>query len=195
MGDLTSLCVYCGSSAGDDPKYLDAAVELGRACAAQNVRLVYGGGNIGLMGACADAARSAGGPVLGIIPDFLLQKEGLLDGIENIIVTTMHERKQILFESADAFCVLPGGIGTMDEFIETASWIRLGLHHKPIVLANIGGYWSPMQLLLSHAIDHGFLERSFSTSYRFVDDVSTVITEARNMLQTSLERRDNQDNI
>ena len=156
MKNLKSLCVYCGSSPGDDPKYLEIARRIGCEAAARQVRIVYGGGKMGLMRAAAQTARDAGGKVFGVIPEFLMVKEGLLENIDHKIVATMHERKMIMFEEADAFAVLPGGIGTLEEAIETLSWARLNLHHKPIVIVNSDGFWSPLIELLDHITEHEF---------------------------------------
>jgi uncharacterized protein (TIGR00730 family) len=130
---IGSICVYCGSSDAADPAWLSGAARLGRDLAAADIRLVYGGGGVGLMGACARGALSAGGRVLGVIPEFLLDREGVVPGIETVVVQSMHQRKIRMFEEADAFAVLPGAIGTLEEAIELISWRRLGLHEKPIV--------------------------------------------------------------
>ncbi|MEL6364016.1 MAG: TIGR00730 family Rossman fold protein [Pseudomonadota bacterium] len=182
MGDLTSLCVYCGSSAGDDPKYLDAAVELGRACAAQNVRLVYGGGRLGLMGASAGAARDAGGRVYGVIPDFLVEREGILENVDHDIVETMHERKLKMFEAADAFCILPGGIGTLEELVEILSWARLDLHRKSIVIVDLDGYWSPFVALIEHMVGAKFAHPDLLRDFCVVESAADVIPTARDRM-------------
>lgn len=168
MPKLRSLCVYCGSSFGDEPRYRDIAVRLGQECAKRGVRVVYGGGKMGLMGATASAARDAGGKVFGVIPEFLLAKEGLLDNIDHSVVKTMHERKMLMFEESDAFAVLPGGIGTLEEAIETLSWSRLELHRKPVILVDTNGFWSPLIELFSHITKHGFAPDWF------MDRVATV---------------------
>ncbi|MET0294269.1 MAG: TIGR00730 family Rossman fold protein, partial [Phenylobacterium sp.] len=138
---VRSVCVYCSSSDAAAPSYHAAAAELGRALAAAGLRLVYGGGGVGLMGACAGAAHAAGGEVLGIIPRFLVGPERPIAGIPTRVVESMHERKMQMFEAADAFVVLPGGIGTLEEAVELLSWRRLDLHAKPIVFFNPDGFW------------------------------------------------------
>ncbi|MDP3174110.1 MAG: TIGR00730 family Rossman fold protein, partial [Phenylobacterium sp.] len=129
---LESVCVFCGSSDDADPALLRAAAGVGRELAQAGLKLVYGGGGVGLMGACARAAHEAGGAVLGVIPDFLTAREGALDLVETLVVTSMHERKQIMFDRSDAFVVLPGGIGTLEEVVELLSWRRLDIHRKPV---------------------------------------------------------------
>jgi uncharacterized protein (TIGR00730 family) len=152
---LTSVCVYCGSSNAADPAFLEAAFEIGADFARAGLKLVYGGGGVGLMGATARGAHAAGGAVLGIIPDFLRDREQPFDDVETVIVTSMHERKMLMFERSDAFVVLPGGIGTLEEIIELLSWRRLDLHRKPIVFHNPRGFWDPLFALLRHTIDEG----------------------------------------
>jgi len=141
---LESVCVFCGSSDAADPAYLAAAADLGRALAAADLRLVYGGGGVGLMGATARAAHEAGGKVLGIIPDFLVGKERALETVEHVIVTSMHERKQMFFEQSEGFVILPGGIGTLEEVVELLSWRRLDLHVMPVVFYNPDNFCIPV---------------------------------------------------
>jgi uncharacterized protein (TIGR00730 family) len=153
-----TICVYCGSGAGRDPRYLEAAVTLGRMIATAGHGLVYGGGNVGLMGAVAKAVKDNGGTVTGIIPHFLLTKEKLKADADNIIlVEDMHERKMKMFERADAFVALPGGIGTLEELVEQMTWAQLGRHGKPIVIADIGGFWRPFMDILAHMRMEGFI--------------------------------------
>ncbi|MBB4659547.1 TIGR00730 family Rossman fold protein [Parvularcula dongshanensis] len=156
MSKLSSLCVYCGSRNGDSPVFAEAARTLGRACAENGTKLVYGGGALGLMGETAGAARDAGGEVFGVIPGFLVELEGVLEGVDHEVVDTMHTRKMMMFEQADAFCTLPGGIGTLEEVIELLSWARLELHRKPIVILDIEGFWTPLVDLIDHVIERGF---------------------------------------
>ena len=152
-----SLCIYCGSKTGGGPLYRDAAATLGRLVAENGIRLVFGGGDVGLMGVAADAALGAGGTVVGIIPQFLMDVEAGHAGVtELVVVSSMHERKQRMFELADAFAVLPGGLGTLDETIEIITWRQLGLHDKPIVLVDVDGYWGRLKALIDHVIDQGF---------------------------------------
>lgn len=182
---MKSLCVYCGSRFGDDPAFGDAARFLGAEAARLDWRLVYGGGKLGLMGASAGAARDAGGRVFGVIPDFLVEMEGVLDGVEHTVVKTMHERKMRMFEEADAIVTLPGGIGTLEEVIETMSWARLGLHRKPIIMLNVNGFWEPLRVLLENLVLRGFAAPELLSDYCFVDRVEDVFTAAeRRMLRT-----------
>jgi uncharacterized protein (TIGR00730 family) len=164
MRSIRSICVYCGSSPGNDPRYLEAAQLLGRAIAEAGMRLVYGGGTRGIMGAVAEAALRADGTVLGVIPRFLMNKEATeqaLGGLTELIVTEdMHQRKHALFEHSDAFVALPGGIGTLEEIIEVMTWAQLGRHTKPIILANINHFWDPLTGLLNHMREAGFIHTS-----------------------------------
>ena len=164
MSSIRSICVYCGSSPGNDPRYLEAAKVLGTAIAEDGIRLVYGGGTRGIMGAVADAALKAGGNVLGGIPRFLMNKEAAEDelgGLTELIVTEdMHQRKHALFEQSDAFVALPGGIGTLEEIVEVMTWAQLGRHTKPIVMANINHFWDPLTGLLNHMREAGFIHTS-----------------------------------
>jgi uncharacterized protein (TIGR00730 family) len=147
-----SVCLFCGSSDSADPAFLQAAADFGRILAGEGVRLVYGGGGIGLMGAAAKAAHAAGGEVLGVMPEFLRRREVIYDEVETVVVKTMHERKRIMFEESDAFAVFPGGIGTLEEVVELLSWRRLNLHEKPIVFLNQRGFWEPFYQLIRHTI-------------------------------------------
>ena len=157
MQNIRSLCVYCGSSGAVEAQYRDAASELGANLAQAGIALVYGGGRVGLMGLLADAALAAEGKVTGIIPSHLRDAEVAHRGVtELVVVDSMHERKRLMAERADAFAILPGGIGTLDEMFEIVSWKQLRLHDKPILLVDIGGYWAPLRALLDHIIDTGF---------------------------------------
>jgi hypothetical protein len=171
---MKSLCVYCGSRAGSDPAFLRAAIHIGREAARRDWRIVYGGGKLGLMGATAGAARDAGGKVFGVIPDFLVDMEGVLDGVEHVIVKTMHERKMMMFEESDAILTLPGGIGTLEELIETVSWARLALHRKPILVLNVNGFWTPLKTLIDHVVEKGLAARELASDMIFVDRVEDV---------------------
>ncbi len=176
---IGSVCVYCGSSNAADPRFLEAATAFGGILARENVRLVYGGGGVGLMGACARAAHGAGGRVLGVMPDFLRQKEVLYDEVETIVVGSMHERKAMMFEQADAFAVFPGGIGTLEEVVELMSWRRLGLHRKPIVFFNPGGFWEPLFTLLRHTVDQKLTPPAFMDTWSAVDEVEALLPAMR----------------
>lgn len=161
MTRLDSICVYCGSSNDVNADYLRLAQELGRTLALQGIRLVYGGGGVGLMGACARAVHSEGGDVLGIMPRFLLQKERIFEDVPHEIVEDMHTRKQRMFDESDAFIVLPGGIGTLEEAVEMLSWARLGLHAKPMAFLDEDGFWTPFFQLMDHIINGKFTPEEF----------------------------------
>lgn len=174
--EIKSVCVYCGSSFGSDPAYRQAALDLGQVLAGADLRLVYGGGGVGLMGETARAVHDAGGKVLGIMPQFLRSRELLYDDVETRVVTNMHERKMMMFEEADAFVVLPGGVGTLEEVIELMSWRRLDLHKKPIIFLNINGFWEPLFTLIEHTLKSQFTPASFLNTYISVDTVEDVLT-------------------
>lgn len=177
---LRSVCVYCGSSPGNDPRYVAAATALGTAMGREGVKLVYGGGSNGLMGAVARAALDAGGQVLGVIPEFLKAKERMLESAQELIVVPdMHARKRIMFERADAFIALPGGVGTLEELIEQLTWAQLGRHDKPIAIANLGGFWSPLAKLLDHMRAEGFIHAANRVNYLVVDEVSELLPRLR----------------
>ena len=179
---LKSLCVYCGSRFGQDPIFKETAATVGRTIAENGLRLVFGGGAQGLMGTAAASARDAGGQVLGIIPAFLQAQEGLLDKIESREVETMHERKIGLFEESDAFCVLPGGIGTLEELVEVMSWASLSIHKKPIILMNVKNYWAPFIELIEHICEEGFAYPGLRSSLEVIDDPAQVVSAAQTML-------------
>jgi uncharacterized protein (TIGR00730 family) len=179
MAEIKSICVYCGSSPGNDPLYLEAAQTFGRTLAREKIKLVYGGGGIGLMGAIADATLKAGGNVTGIIPDFLVAREHALDGEHGVIVTNdMHERKRTMFELADAFVAMPGGIGTLEELVEQMTWIQLGRHKKPLLLLNINGFWEPLFALIGHQQQQGFIRRG-SFEYLVADRAEDIVPMLR----------------
>jgi uncharacterized protein (TIGR00730 family) len=174
-GKLDSVCLFCGSSDAADPSYLTAADALGTLLARAGVRLVYGGGGVGLMGAAARAAQREGGRVLGIIPEFLRGREKIYDEVETLVVRDMHERKMLMFERSDAFAVLPGGVGTLEEVVELLSWKRLDLHDKPVVFVNLGGFWDPLFELLHHTIRAKLTPESFAQAWVSVDRVEDVL--------------------
>lgn len=159
--EIRSICVYCGSQPGRDPSYLSAGRALGRSIAEHGLRLVYGGGTLGIMGAVAEGVMATGGKVTGIIPEFLMDKEATrnaLGQLDELIVTdNMHVRKHTMFERSDAFVTLPGGIGTLEEIVEIMTWAQLGRHEKPMVFANVNGFWDPMLSLLAHMTESGFI--------------------------------------
>jgi uncharacterized protein (TIGR00730 family) len=151
MSKINAICVYCGSSPGTDPAFVETAREFGKSLAQNGVRLVYGGGSIGLMGAVASSVIEHGGSATGIIPEFLTAKERPRRlAQEQIVTRDMHERKRTMFDRADAFVALPGGIGTLEELVEQMTWAQLGRHKKPILIANINGFWDPLLVLLQH---------------------------------------------
>ncbi len=176
MAEIRSLCIYCGSKLGHDPRFRDGAARLGRLLAEAGIELVYGGGNIGLMGVAADAALEAGGKVTGIIPRDLKRAEVAHQGLhELVVVDSMHERKRAMFERADAFVALPGGPGTLDETIEIITWRQLRLHDKPVIIVDDGGYWQPLIKLIDHTIAHGFARDTMRGLFTLVDDVDDVL--------------------
>ena len=176
MSSIQRLCVYCGSSGAVDRQYREAASELGARLAAAGIGLVFGGGRVGLMGLLADAALAGGGEVIGIIPSRLRDAELAHPGAtELVVVESMHERKRVMAEKADAFAVLPGGIGTLDEMFEILSWKQLGLHGKPILLADIGGYWAPLRALLDDIVAKGFARPEARELLRVVPTVAAVM--------------------
>jgi uncharacterized protein (TIGR00730 family) len=172
---LDSVCVFCGSSDAADPQFLSAAAGLGRALAQADLKLVYGGGGVGLMGACARGAHDAGGRVLGIIPDFLLTRERVLEEVEHVIVANMHERKMMMFERSDSFVILPGGIGTLEEVVELLSWRRLDLHAKPVVFYNPRDFWRPLFETFQMTVDEKLTPQDFMESFVAVEKIEDVV--------------------
>ncbi|MEM8964733.1 MAG: TIGR00730 family Rossman fold protein [Acidobacteriota bacterium] len=154
------ICVFCGASPGQNPAYLDAARQTGRLLAERGLTVVYGGGNIGMMGELADAALAAGGEVIGIIPDVLREREVAHHGVTLEVVDSMHTRKRRMYELADAFMALPGGYGTLEELFETVTWIQLGMHAKPCGVLNVAGYYDPLLAMLDRAAEEGFFRHS-----------------------------------
>lgn len=178
-----SICVYCGSRAGDTPAFAREADALGRAIADTGWRLVYGAGDVGLMGLTARAAQNAGGDTFGVIPTHLLDLEvGKRDLTSFIVTETMHERKKVMLMNADAIVVLPGGAGSLDEFFEVLTWRQLGLHDKPIVLLSVDGYWDPLSDLLNHVVGHGFADASLLDFVATTTSASDTIEALRRAL-------------
>ena len=172
-----SLCVYCGARNGARPAYVAAAHQLGTVIAENGWRLVYGAGDVGIMGAVAEAAHKGGAATLGVIPTHLMDREaprGLYG--DRIITETMHERKKVMFMNADAVAVLPGGAGSLDEFFEVLTWAQLGLHAKPIFVVDIEGYWQPLKALLDNVVSGKFADESLLDFVQFVPDVPTLAT-------------------
>lgn len=180
MNTIRSICVYCGSSPGNSPIYLEAGRTLGRAMAAAGISLVYGGGLKGIMGAVASGTIEGGGSVTGIIPRFLIRKEagdaaGLDHLNEAIITEDMHQRKHAMFERSDAFVALPGGIGTVEEIIEIMTWAQLGRHEKPMVFGNVAGFWNPMLALIDHMKSEGFIHSQHLVRPLVVDEAVDIV--------------------
>lgn len=173
---ITNICVYCGSNAGLNPAYAQAARTLGRSMAEAGIGLVYGGGGLGLMGELARTVMAHGGRVTGIIPTFLSRKERMLRDVhELIVVEDMHQRKKLMFDRSDAFVALPGGIGTLEELVEQLTWAQLGQHTKPIVLLNIEGFWAPFLELLRHMRREDFIRQAMDVRYAIVDRAEDVV--------------------
>lgn len=180
MAAPLSLCVYCGSRPGRNPAYEQSAKALGAAIASNGWRLVYGAGDVGLMGAVAEAAIAGGAETLGVIPTHLLAREAPQNRYtQRIITETMHERKKVMFMNADAVAVLPGGAGSLDEFFEVLTWAQLGLHAKPVFLLNTEGYWTPLIRLVDHVIAEGFAESSLMDLVEVVPDVEGLVATLR----------------
>lgn len=192
MVEITSICVFCGSGDGTNPSYREAAVTLGRDIAHHGVRLVYGGGSVGLMGTVAKAVLSHGGQVTGIIPRFLVEREEMLTGVDDLVITEdMHERKKLMFDRSDAFVALPGGIGTLEEVVEQMTWAQLGRHRKPVLLADIAGFWSPLIALLDHMAGEAFIRPGFDVPYLVADEAADILPalmeSVRDLDRTELE--------
>jgi uncharacterized protein (TIGR00730 family) len=198
-GKIGNICVYCGSAAGTDPIYDAAARKFGQILAEARTGLVYGGGDRGLMGILAKEVLARGGTVTGIIPDFLTERDGLIaEAQTHVIVPDMHTRKRLMFERADAFVALPGGIGTLEELVEQLSWVQLGRHTKPVVIANINGFWRPLLALFEHMREHGFIRPGLEIRYLVAEKIEDVLpmieaalakTDALGLAQETLDKR------
>jgi len=176
---LRAVCVYCGSGVGLNPAYGAAARVLGRTLAERQIRLIYGGGGLGLMGTVAKSVIDHGGAVTGIIPEFLRAKESALEAVDDLIVTKdMHARKRLMFEKSDAFVALPGGIGTLEELVEQLTWAQLGRHQKPIILANIEGFWTPFLELLRHMKTETFIRSGLDVKFTIVESAEQIVPAA-----------------
>ena len=172
---MKKLCVFTGAATGSDPRFADAAHQLGQILASRNLGLVYGGGKSGLMGKIADAVIAADGHATGIIPKFLDNVEIAHRGLNDLrVIDTMHERKNMMYEIADGFIIMPGGLGTLDEAMEIITWRQLGLHCKPIIIANLHGYWDHMLLLFQNIIDEGFMHHGHTGHFEHVDDMDAL---------------------
>ena len=185
MSSIRNVCVYCGASPGSDPRFAHAADVLGAALAESGMGLVYGGGDVGMMGQVARATLAAGGHVIGVIPKFLLRRENALLGAQELIlVEDMHERKRIMFDRADAFVALPGGIGTLEELAEQLTWAQLQQHNKPILIADIAGFWRPLLGLLAHMRNFGFLREGNDVHYIVAKKAEDIVP----MLESAARR-------
>ena len=179
---IHSICVYCGSGPGTDPAFVEAAQAFGAILAKNGIRLIFGGGSVGIMGAIAKSVLDHGGAVTGVIPEFLVSREHAMRGADGLIVTRdMHERKRKMFELADAFVAMPGGIGTLEEVVEQITWVQLGRHRKPILLANIKNFWDPLCALIDHMKRLEFIRHDLSFDLLVADNVAAILP----MLQKS----------
>jgi len=180
MTQIKTVCVYCGSGSGTNPRFVEAAIALGKVFAENSIRLVYGGGSVGLMGAVAKSVLDHGGSVTGIIPDFLANRERMNPGLTELVVTPdMHERKRLMFERSDAFVALPGGVGTLEELVEQMTWQQLGRHTKPVLLANIDNFWEPLLALLSHMRITEFIRPSLNIDVLKAERVEDILPRLR----------------
>ena len=187
---IKSVCVYCGSSNNVDQAYKDAAESLGRELAENNYNLVYGGGNVGLMGIAASAALASGGEVHGIIPGHIADREVAHRTLTKLdVVDTMHERKQMMVDNSDAFIIMPGGLGTMDEFFEIVTWRQLGLHDKPVIIVNVKGYWNDLVALINHLISEGFARPADMDHLTIVDAPEEVVEALKNARPEQISSR------
>ena len=187
---LNSICVYCGSSPGTLARYTEEARAFGSCLARERITLVYGGGKIGLMGAVADGALTAGGQVIGVIPSALVAKEVAHRGLSDLrIVESMHERKKVMAELADGFVALPGGVGTLEEIFEMITWSQLGLHAKPCAFLNVAGFYDHLIRFLQGMVDHQFLKREGHLGLIFANDRETLLTELREFVPIQIDKR------
>jgi uncharacterized protein (TIGR00730 family) len=181
---IRSVCVYCGSGPGANPRFVEAAKSFGKLLADNSIRLVYGGGSIGLMGALAQSVLNHGGEVTGVIPEFLVARERAMAEAHELIVTPdMHARKQIMFDRADAFVALPGGVGTLEELVEQLTWAQLGRHKKPILLANIDGFWEPFLKLIEHMRDMAFIRAGLSVNLLTAEKTIDILPKLHAAMQ------------
>ncbi len=186
---IKKICVYCGSGPGTNPAFVQAARDLGTTLAQNKIGLVYGGGSVGMMGEVANAVLANSGHVTGIIPDFLVKRELANKSVEHLIVTRdMHERKQKMFEHADAFVALPGGVGTLEELVEQLTWAQLGRHKKPILIANIDGFWQPLCDLLDHMKQTQFIREGLSFELLVADRVADILPKLQRAIAPVDER-------
>src|SRR6201994_732041 len=180
MSTIKTVCVYCGSGPGTNPHFMESAKAFGKVLAENGIRLVYGGGSLGIMGAVASSVIDHGGQVTGIIPDFLKLRENALKRVQEMIVTPdMHERKRQMFERSDAFVALPGGIGTLEELVEQLTWQQLGRHSKPVLLANIDGFWEPLFALIAHMRSTEFIRPTLAVNILKAERVEDILPRLR----------------
>ncbi|HET9716554.1 MAG TPA: TIGR00730 family Rossman fold protein [Pseudolabrys sp.] len=176
MQKIRRICVYCGSSPGTNPSFVESARAFGAVLAKNRIGLVFGGGSVGMMGAVAKSVLDHGGSVTGIIPEFLVARERAVKGANNLVITRdMHERKRKMFEMADAFVAMPGGIGTLEELVEQITWVQLGRHRKPILLANIDGFWNPLRALIDHMKTLQFIRGDLDFDLLIADRVADIL--------------------
>jgi uncharacterized protein (TIGR00730 family) len=175
MATIKRICVYCGSGPGSDPAFVGAARAFGKIMGENGIGLVFGGGSVGLMGEIAAAVLDHGGEAVGVIPKFLVNREHAMRRGEIVVTRDMHERKQLMFEHADAFVALPGGVGTLEEVVEQMTWAQLGRHKKPILLANIEGFWDPLCKLLDHMEALQFIRPGLQVSYLVADKAEDIL--------------------
>ena len=191
MNKIKTVCVYCGSGPGTNPHFVEGATTLGKIFAENGVSLVYGGGSNGLMGAIAKSTLDHGGNVIGIIPDFLIARENALARVQELIVTPdMHDRKRLMFERSDAFVALPGGVGTLEELVEQLTWQQLGRHTKPVLLANIDGFWEPLLALLAHMRATEFIRPSLAVEILKAERVQDILPSLRDAAARAPEGTD-----
>jgi uncharacterized protein (TIGR00730 family) len=186
---MKTVCVFCGSSVGAKAEYREAAVLLGKTIAGRGLRLVYGGGDVGLMGLVAHAAIDAGGDVVGVIPEMLMRKEvGIVDGVDLRIVNTMHERKAMMGELSDCFIALPGGFGTLEEFFEVVTWAQLGIHSKPCALLNVAGYYDPLIAMLDNGMEMGMLKPKHRDMVLVANDVAEALDQMQSYIAPQVSK-------
>ena len=188
MSKIRKICVYCGSGSGTDPAFTEAARAFGEALAKNGIGLVYGGGSVGMMGAIAMSVLDNGGEVTGIIPEFLMARERALRGTHKLQVTRdLHERKRLMFEQADAFVAMPGGVGTLEELVEQITWVQLGRHRKPVLIANIQGFWEPLCALLDHMKAMQFIRSGLDFDLLVADKVEDILPKLEKAAQAVSE--------
>ncbi|TGM46146.1 TIGR00730 family Rossman fold protein [Leptospira vanthielii] len=196
MNQINNIAVYCGSSAGLDPYYMNAAFELGEYLGSHQIGLVYGGASVGLMGAVANGCLSKNGSVIGVLPKFLKKKEIEHSGLgQLILVESMHERKLKMFDLSDAFVVLPGGLGTMEEFFEIITWSQLGLHHKPIIIINWLGFYNPLLTLMQNMVESGFLKKENAALVQVLETSKDLLQTIQNYSPSKMEKWLSEENV